>query len=456
MDDNENKIDLTQYIERFYAQLRKMAKVVIAIMVVTSVFFEFKTIFGFDIVYSSKAVYLPYQANASNIFTTKDGENELIKTFNSVITGEMMKDVIKEKLEMDTIPAQISTQLIAETNLVTLKVTSKDPQIAYDIITCILDNYSLVTSQMMSDVTMNVFDIPQLATSPDQVPDYLKTAVKGIVYGLILGLLLVLIKTITSHTINSSDDVEKILHLNNLAKIPVIPTQKEGQLLLINPRIQYSFSQAFHDLRIKIEQENKKNGYQVFMFTSTMPNEGKSTISTNLAITLAQHKHSVVLVDLDLRNPSVLNTLNLKKIKHSIIGYLEGYLTLDDVINHSIENLDFICADEPYDQASECLALPTFSEMIDTLRKKYEYVILDVPPLFMMEDALVVARHVDSAGVVIRQDFSNAYDILEALEELNSSISHISGTILNQVKPSLFETVSHNYGYGYGYGSRKS
>lgn len=457
VDENENKIDITQYIERFYITLRKMKKVVVVIVLLTTLFFEAKTLFGFDIVYSSQAIYLPSRSNDSNIFTTVDGENELVSTFNSVISGEMMRDVIKEKLEIDTVPAQIQTIAIPETNLVTLKVSASDPQMAYDVITCILDNYSLVTSQMMSDVTMNVFDIPQLASEPDALPNYFKSGLKGMIYGVVIAFVVLLIRMLSTHTINSSEDVEKMLHLNNLAKIPLVPTLGKSQLLLTNPRIQYGVVQAFHDLRIKIEQENKKNHRQVFMFTSTAPNEGKSTVSTNVAITLAQHNHSVVLVDLDLRNPSILKTLGVKSIKNSVVGYLQGYISLNEVTNHYMDNFDFICTDEPFAQASECLGLETFAQMIAQLRIKYDYVILDVPPLFMMEDALVVARQADSAAIVIKQDYANTYDVLEALEELNGQVPHITGTILNQVKPSLFETVSkgYGYGYGYGYGSRK-
>ena len=97
------------------------------------------------------------------------------------------------------------------------------------------------------------------------------------------------------------------------------------------------------------------------------------------------------------------------------------------------------------------LSKPKFTHLIETLKNNYDYVILDVPPLYTMEDAILVAKRCDNAIITIKQDHTNAIDILESLEELNDHVS-ILGTVLNQVKPSIFDVEQTSYGYGYGYG----
>ena len=102
---------------------------------------------------------------------------------------------------------------------------------------------------------------------------------------------------------------------------------------------------------------------------------------------------------------------------------------------------------------TQTLSKDKFEKFVDELRNKYDYVILDVPPLFMMEDALLVAKHSDSAIVVIKQDYVNSYDILDSMEELQG-YTQIIGTVINQAIPSIFTPEQSSYGYGYGYGRK--
>ena len=115
--------------------------------------------------------------------------------------------------------------------------------------------------------------------------------------------------------------------------------------------------------------------------------------------------------------------------------------------------LDVIFGNEFSQEATEQLSKDEFENFIQLLRNVYDYVILDVPPLYMMEDALLVAKHCDRAIVVIKQDFVNAFDILDSMEELQG-YTHITGTVINQAIPSIFTPEQSSYGYGYGYGRK--
>lgn len=469
MEDNqENKIDLMKYFDRFYKAFMKLRMLVFIIVIACMAFFEIKTVFFFHTVYSSQAVFIASSEGQDNIYMTSDDNDDLLSTFNGLITGNMMQKVIMKDLGVSSVPGNISLSRIPDTNLIELKVTSSNAQDAYDVITCIINNYGQVTDLVMSDVSMSILDTPMLASEPDAYPDYLGSAIKGLLVGLIISFFVTLLYAIFRNTINSKDDVKNILHLNSLTKIPYLTNgqkkySKISHLLLSNPRIQYAFKSSFHDLRLKIEQEHKNKDTKVIMVTSTLPNEGKSMTSVNVAISLADKGYHVVLVDMDLRNPSIFNTMKESHLSGNIVDYLKGHYSLDEVINQYQDySMDVIYGVDSYPDATELLSKVSFNQLINKLKDKYDFVILDVPPLYMMEDALLIANESDSAIVVIKQDFANAYDILDSLEELNEHVPYIMGAVLNQVKPSFFDQEQgsrygyghYGYGYGYGYGKK--
>lgn len=454
-DHNDNKIDLTKYFERFYRTMLKMKIILIVIIVAMIGIIEIKTIFFFHTVYSSQAVFVVYTEGQSNIFEFNDNNDTMFSTFQDLMCGQMMQENIVRDLELDSLNANISLSQLTDTNLVVLKVTSSSPEHSYQIAQYIINNYSQVTDLVISDVAIAIIDTPELASSPDAYPNYLHEGIKGLVIALAIDFVIVLLFTIFRQTIIESDDVKNILHLHNLTKIPYIEVNKNRQqknfhLLLSNPRIQYSFRQSFHDMRIRLEQEKNKNQYQVFMIGSVLPNEGKSTVAANTAISLAQKGYHVVLVDLDLRNPSIYKILKDSNICGNVVDYLKGLFCFEEIVNtYKDYSMDVIYGVKSYDDSIEILQKNNFDEFIRLLRSKYDYVILDVPPLYMLEDAMIISRYCDSSLIVIKQDYANTNEILDALEELNLHLPHITGTIINQAKPSLFHADEKHYGYGY-------
>jgi len=418
-------------------------------------FFEIKTVFFFQTVYSSQAVLVVYTEDQDNIFAFSDDNDGMFSTFQNLICGNMMQDVVKKDLELDSLNAQISLTQLPDTNLVELKVTSDNAEFSNQVTNCILNNYKQVTDMVISDVEISVIDTPSVATGPDAYPNYLYEGIKGLGIAAVINFMIVLILTVFRQTIIESEDVKNILHLNNLTKIPYIGNnqkrkQKNFNLLLSNPRIQYTFRHSFHDIRLRLEQEKNKNQCQVFMVASVLPNEGKSTVATNTAISLAQKGYHVVLVDLDLRNPSIFKILKDSHISGNIADYLKGRFCLEEVVNQYQDlPLDVIYGVKPNDDATELLLKKDFKDFIQKLREKYDYVILDVPPLYMLEDAMIVSRHCDSSLIVIKQDYVNVNEILDTLEELHSHLPHIAGTVINQARPSLFHKDEQHYGYGY-------
>ena len=452
----EDKIDLTRWADLFYKNVMRCKIIIPCILLVCTLVFIGRTYYQFNITYSSKAVFVASNSESSNMYVTSDENDELLTVFSGLLRSDMMNKIIKQSLNVSYVPGSTLVSRIPNTNLIELKVVSSDSQMAYDMINCILNNYHQVTEMVMNDVSIILLDTPSLAQNPDAYPNYGNSAIKGFVVGLGISFVIVVFLAVIRRTINTNDDVKNVLHIENLTKISYVANSTHSSLLITNPGIQYQIKHAFKELRLKIEQESKKNKSKVFMITSTMPNEGKSTISANIALSLSQKGYNVILVDTDLRNPSIMRIVKEQEKHSSISDYLNGKEKIDKIINkYPNSTLNVIFGHEFINDAPEMLSKPRFTELIQYLKENYDYVILDVPPLYTMEDAILVAKHCDNAIITIKQDYTNAIDILESLEELNVHVN-IMGTVLNQIKPSIFDTeqISYGYGYGYGYGRK--
>jgi len=449
----DNKLDITQYLNRFYRTVMRLKKELVMVIIVFVMINVIKTYLFFHTTYSCQSVFVVYEQGQDNIFATNENGETIFSSFSQLICGSMMQDVVKQSLELKNFPAQISLNQLDDTNLAVLKVVSDDAQLSYDIIHCILNNYKQVTDYSMSDIHISIIDTPFVASQPDSYPDYLKEGIKGLIIGMGVDFIVVLIIIVFRKTILDSDDVKKELHLQNITKIPYIEFNKKRRdfyLLLSNPRIQYTFQHAFSNIRLRLEQERNNHGYQVFMIASTLPNEGKSTVAVNIAISLAQKRYKTILVDLDLRNPSIFRILKENQICGNIGDYLKGDLCFEEIINRYQDySLDCIYGIKSYEETTELLSTKEFSKFISLLKEKYDFVILDVPPLYMLEDAMIISRYCDSSLIVIKQDFVSIYRILDALEELHTHLPHMSGTVINQSKKSLFKDEENYYGYGY-------
>ncbi len=317
MDQDNNKIDLMIYFDRFYRSFRRLAKYSLLIIVLSIAAFEAKEIVLFQTTYTSKATFIPSQ-DQEDIYNYKDNQSNkngtLVATFNELLNSKQMRNIIRNTLDVQSVPATYTTKVVEGTNIVELSVTSSDPKDALNVANCIINNYSDLTSDVMSDVSITLLDAPTEAKNPDALPNYMNAGLKGLLVGLIISIIMTFLSSLVRRTILTSKDVRELLDLETIAKIPYVPDAKKRerrgyQLTLDNPGISNEFRHAFHNVEIKLEHGLKKDNKKVIMFTSTVPEEGKTLTSVNSALSLANKGYKVALIDCDLRNPSIASIL---------------------------------------------------------------------------------------------------------------------------------------------------
>lgn len=213
----------------------------------------------------------------------------------------------------------------------------------------------------------------------------------------------------------------------------------------------FNVTEAFRNLKASISVSvPKKEGGVVIMTTSAYPEDGKTTVTANLALMFAQSDAKVILVDADIRKGRVAKYFK-RKSAPGLSDYLSGQNTLEEVVHHSHinENLSYITCGTHSPKPYELLESEEMKKLLDALRKNYDYVIIDTPPVLLLSDALALAPVTDGTVLVCRHQVSYVNDISRALTTLQFAKANILGVVVNDYKAP--KQGKYNYGYGYGY-----
>ena len=230
---------------------------------------------------------------------------------------------------------------------------------------------------------------------------------------------------------------------------------------LLNDNTAFDVTEAFRNLKAALSVSvPKKEGGVAIMSTSAYPEDGKTTVTVNLALMFALSDAKVILIDADIRKGRVAKYFK-RKSTPGLSDYLSGQNTLDEVIHqsHVNENLSYITCGTHSPTPYELLESNEMKALIAELRTRYDYVIIDTPPVLLISDALALTPITDGTVLVCRHNVSYVSDISRALSTLQFAKANVLGVVVNDYKaPSNGKFYGdykkyHYYNYGYGYGS---
>lgn len=194
----------------------------------------------------------------------------------------------------------------------------------------------------------------------------------------------------------------------------------------------YNYKEAIKTLRTNIQFCG--NSIHVVMFTSAMPDEGKSDVSFALAESLSQIGKKTLMVDADIRKSVLVSRYQLEHEVNGLSQYLSGQKTLEEAIYQTnIENLDVMFAGPYSPNPAELLEEELCGEMFRELREKYDYIIVDTPPMANLIDGAIVARHCDGAVMVIESGAISYRLEQKVKNQLEKTGCRILGVVLNKV-----------------------
>jgi len=289
-----------------------------------------------------------------------------------------------------------------------------------------------------------IIDEARIPNSPSK-PNRTMIILVGLVLGIGIAFGFVFVRNYFDDTVKTPDDIEQ-KNINVLAWVPNI----EG--LTGNGHSEFQFivgkqpdsmpSEAFRALRTRIQFSTvKKDSLKTILITSSAPQEGKTTISVNLAGSFAQSNKKTLLLDCDLRKPAVHKIFNAPRTP-GMIDYLTGNAELNEIIKTSdLKNLDYIpCGTIPPNPA-EMLDSKEMNDFLSSMRDKYELVIIDSPPIIAVADSEILSNMVDGTVLVVSADTTEIDLMKRSVDLIKRENTHFLGSVLN------------NFSYKSGYGS---
>lgn len=268
--------------------------------------------------------------------------------------------------------------------------------------------------------------------------------------GILVPLLFIFGIFFVNNSIQNADDVSK---LTQIPLIGVIGVNKDSVNLAVFDKPKSALSEAFRAIRSSLQFLYKKqqvSGSKTLMITSSISGEGKTFCSINIATVFALSEKKTVIVGLDLRKPRLSEEFDIKN-QTGVVNYLIKQNSLDEITNTTqIANLDIILSGPIPPNPSELILSDAMRELILELKQKYDYIILDTPPVGLVSDALELSQFADVTLYIVRQNYTKK-DMITLLNtrvkrgELNNASIVLNG-YENKAK------YGSAYGYGYGYG----
>ncbi|MCI6997570.1 MAG: CpsD/CapB family tyrosine-protein kinase [Eubacterium sp.] len=297
-------------------------------------------------------------------------------------------------------------------------------------------------------IELQMIDKSAANETPDNYYSILISILKGAVLGVSICFMMATLYVITRKTVRSENDMKRITRKNCYSVIPDVKVKKRSkskrnQLLLTSNRIDWGFKQAIFTAQSRIEKQLAKNNQKVLMVTSTLVNEGKTMVAINLAMAFSHQNKNVLLIDGDLRNPSVGVGLGMPE-ELGISDYFMGNVELEKCIKY-YGNIDVITAGSVKGAITSLMNETFMKQMFDELRNIYDYIIMDSPPAYLFADAGVLSKYADMVTYIVCYDYAPLKEIKEGMQFFIQE-EKLEGYLINR-NPGGFSTYN-KYGYG--------
>jgi capsular exopolysaccharide synthesis family protein len=279
----------------------------------------------------------------------------------------------------------------------------------------------------------------------------LKYIILGVFGGLASGVALAFALNYLDPSLRNIEQVEQRTGLGVVASVPLIKSRGpvSGGAGMNLPAVSDRrgvVAEAFRTMRATLAMISGRDKHRVFLITSAIPGEGKTFTSSNFAATLAQQGFRTLLIDADLRKPSVSKLFFNENIKPGLSEVLMGSVPLDEaIVTTQVENLSVLPAGGIAPNPSELLAQAQFGEMVQSLKAKYDRIVIDSSPVLAVRDPLLLAKSVDACCLIVRAGRSPAKASVQAIRLLAEADTPASGVVLNSIR----QGNSAYYAYAY-------
>ncbi len=461
----ERKAGIEINLQRLFGEIVSKAWLIILVAVVLAVATFLGTFFFVTPQYEASAMFYVNNnslsmGDASFSITSSDitASKSLVKSYIVILqTRESLNDVI-DYSGVDRTYAELTQMITASavdsTEIFKVVVKSPDPEEAKKIADAIAYILPKRISSIIEGTSAKVVDNAVIPVNPSS-PSYTTNTLIGFLIGATLTVSIIVLREIFDVTIRTEDDITQSSDHPILASVPDMTAPSKGdyyygygskkagksasqgkQPVLVGAGINFAATEAYNLLRTKLQFSFAGDeGCRVIGVSSALSGEGKSLSAVNLAYSMSQLDKKVLLIDCDMRRPSLAYKLPIAKTP-GLSNYLSGLCRLDELfqrcgIKGEEDAFQVVAAGRNPPNPIELLSSERMSKMLEKLRGSYDYIILDLPPVGEVSDALAVAKETDGMLLVVRQDYCNRIMFNDTVRQFEFMDARILGVVCN-------------------------
>ena len=361
---------------------------------------------------------------------------------------ENLKSLIKQKYisvgnEKKSYEDKISKLPVKEKNLVNL---NRDYQVSSTMYNYLLKKKT--ESELLIVSTLSDYKVIDKAhTLPDPIkPKRILMMVVAVFIGLFLGIVIATMLEAFNNKITNKEDLENLTDYPLLGIIPSLDKKQIGLEVYDDPHS--PFTESYRSLRANLPVKGENDLAKIIVVTSTIAGEGKTTITSNLAAVFQMAGHKCIVLNFDLRKPTLHTYFNLKNDR-GLSPYLDGQDSIQDIIFATkYTNLHIITSGPIPNNPSELILSNRLNELLEILKSRYDYIFIDSAPIGLVSDAIHLMKFADTNLIVFKENYAEK-SFVSSLENIiqKNKLENIA-LVLNNSKE---KNNGDGYGYGYGY-----
>jgi tyrosine-protein kinase len=393
--------------------------------------------------------------DTSSAYTGSLLSAQRVKSYTELLRGEQVMRAVTEQLRLKLTPTQLAAKVnatvVTDTVLLAVTATDTSPQVARDIANAVADQFIRLVPEFESfpdgkqvPVRVTVVNRANLPTTPAS-PQPVRNMTLAVFLGLAVGAALATAR----HTLDTTvKDVDQLLEISGAPLLGAVPfdAQTPKTPLILNDSPYAPRAEAFRKIRTNLQFVDLDRIRKVVLITSAVSNEGKSVTACNLAITAAEAGKRVLLVDADLRRPRAARYLGLPS-GVGLTSVLVGAATVDVAIQPWGDLFSVLASGPIPPNPSELLGSSQMRRLLSQLRKQYDLVVIDGPPVLPVADAAAMASACDGAVLVVRHGKTRRDQVQDMVTTLKTVEANVLGTVFNVV-PGRNAKGYYYYGYG--------
>ena len=398
--------------------------------------------------------------SAGDITAAKNLVESYIVILNTRTTLNEVIDYAQVDISASQLQDMISAAAVESTEIFEVIVTGPNPEEAEKLASAIAYILPKRIDSIIVGTSARIVDAAIIPTKPSS-PNYFQCTLLGFVFGLVLTAAIIVLQEVFDITIRTEEDMAQVCRHPVLAAVPDMAAPSKGGYyyygygnnkrrnqnrsglsghhadpVLFGGNISFAASEAYKLLRTKLQFSfTDERNSRVIGFSSALSGEGKSLSAINLAYSLSQLDKKVILIDCDMRRPTLSDKLSIRK-QPGLSGYLTGQHRLEGAIQYcnlknEEEAFHVIAAGLNPPNPIELLSSERMIRFLQELRTRYDYIILDLPPVGEVSDAMAVAKETDGMLLVVRQNYCDRVVLKEAVRQFEFINARILGVVYN-------------------------